>query len=425
MAKRKKNKLTPQQQQAQFRKSYIRKTITLAEQLGAEDFRLLMTPEMMDSLIGLRNRISLDLSPSVPPELHKAAQALLDDMLKSSEVEFAASDTALSLWDFLSVGQAIYFFVTNEKNRNVKTGRPLGYEERQRILRDRLAEFIHWADEEGEPYQRLNLVLWCVSLTFTELSQQLYWMEQHFEFDGRLLHNRFELHRVRPERRKINLDGGVRPVTRVGWAFTGTGPLWSEVDRARFDNSYQPGEQLLPVFIQSHALRRMEERLDSTDKKFNHVYLFNSLSNAEVVKNQHGQWLIAYRYQGFKLGYLVVEVVEDILVIRTFLFMTMDSTPEGQALRETIGLEAEDKKYLAIDRLSTFLHSDLGNYPDIKAYFLAAGCDDLFNFDGELVDSQDRWEVANFFRRYLNNRPAEASATAEAPSIHVPQESAA
>lgn len=61
------------------------------------------------------------------------------------------------------------------------------------------------------------------------------------------------------------------------------------------------------------------------------------------------------------------------MVIRTFLFLTADDTPEGQILRELADFKKLDKKYRAIDKLSTFFSKDLRSNKLAKELFIEAG----------------------------------------------------
>jgi hypothetical protein len=253
---------------------------------------------------------------------------------------------------------------------------------------------------------------WLAALDESTLDGRMYWVNHEYTIrDARLL-NRFELYSIRLEQKKIKIKGIVRNVIRVGLAKPNGGPEWMSMDSHFFDDQQTPGQNMLPVYIQSHALHRMRERLDCFKSSIQHFYLCVSLTEAVVTKTRKGRCLIEYRYQEQKVGYLVADMIEDTIVIRTFLFVTMDSTPEGKALQQTIGLEAVDKKYLAIDRLSTFLLSDIAGHPDIKQHFIHAGCEDLFNFDTSALRPEDQLELAHFIRSYLDKERASIPAMA-------------
>ena len=67
--------------------------------------------------------------------------------------------------------------------------------------------------------------------------------------------------------------------------------------------------------------------------------------------------LIDFNMYEYKVGYLLITLHEDKLVIRSFLFLTNDGTLEGRKLRQLTRLEKYDKKYLGIDKLSTLPHT--------------------------------------------------------------------
>ena len=391
MAKRKKTKPNVKQQQAQHRKAYLRKLIATAELIGVEDFRLLVTPEMLDSLYNMRIRVTMTASDTIPASVRKAARARQDESFGAYTVALNEEGAEVSIRDYLTIGQSLYFFVNSEHDAHSK-----------QLLKEKFARYINYASEEGSPYLRLNEILWFVTVPFCDLSSHLYWMTHTFKLEGVRLTDEFELHTVRPERKRVCLDGVVRTVFRMGWAMPEAGPQWVDIDRGLFDDTVEHGQATVPVFVQSHALHRMSERLDCTDSYLQQFYMFVSLREPKVVPAPNGGWLIEYGFKGYKLGYLLADMIDEVLVIRTFLFITMDSTPEGKALQEAIGLEAVDKKYLAIDRLSTFLVSDIINHPDIKAHFIQAGCEDLFGFDTSSMDDDSRLEVAEFIRSYLD-----------------------
>lgn len=414
MPKKKKAKPNVKEQQAHYRKAFLRKTIAMAEQIGVEDFRVLMSAEMLESLYAMRIRINMADLDHVPASIRKELRQRHDELLSTYEVTLCENGPSASLRDFLTYGQTLYFFITSDYSINLKKGK-VAEGCRPEVLRERLAHFVEWLEERVEPYQRLVLSLWHATLPYNDLTRQLYWIDYRFTVENVRINHTFEVRTMRPERRVVCLDGKNRSVFRVGWVMPKNEPEWISLDRRLFGDTV-PGEGELPVFVQAHALHRMTERLQGTDNPTRQFYLFLSLSKPEVVQNQQGQWLIAYYYQGYKLGYFVADFVDNILVIRTFLFVTMDRTPEGNALQESIGLEAVDKKYLAIDRFSTFLISDIAEHPDIKAHFINAGCEDLFQFEAQNLDPADRTEVADFMRTYLDVPKAEKVLPMSAPA---------
>ena len=133
----------------------------------------------------------------------------------------------------------------------------------------------------------------------------------------------------------------------------------------------------LPVYLQRHALHRLDERLGLQAENV-HSHLFFSLFNQPVdyVKGTDHSLIAFYMYE-HKVGYLLTTLHEDKLVIRSFLFLTNDGTPEGKKLRQLTRLEKFDKKYLGIDKLSTFTAYGIDQDEELSAIFRKAGCGPL------------------------------------------------
>ncbi len=133
------------------------------------------------------------------------------------------------------------------------------------------------------------------------------------------------------------------------------------------------------VYIQEHAIKRLFERVDGVFSSTVNVYM--NLCFMEWKTDWYkGSLLISYDLHQQRVGYFVADLSEDKkIIIRTFYFITYDRTPEGEALSSYAGLQALDKKYLGIDRLSTFLASNLDKDSKFAAICREAGLGHLLN----------------------------------------------
>ena len=144
----------------------------------------------------------------------------------------------------------------------------------------------------------------------------------------------------------------------------------------------------LPLYIQRHALQRLDERLGLKANNV-HSHLFFSLFEQPVHYVLHnGSTLIEFNMYEYKVGYLLPTLQDDKLVIRTFLFLTNDGTPEGQKLKALTGLAKYDKKYLGIDKLSTFTAYRIHEDEELSALFREAGC-------GSLLEAKNLQDIAS------------------------------
>ncbi len=185
-----------------------------------------------------------------------------------------------------------------------------------------------------------------------------------------------------PETRMFKIDGHSREAIRVAW-FHFDNPInhlkYHDLTPAELGIDHpQPGK-LLQVYIQKHTIHRINERLDSIRQGGATCSIFISLENPETVVIRKNKVLIALRYNGVKVGYFVATVEDDALLLRTFLFITSNGTPEGDLLKQLTGLQMLDKKYLAIDKLSSFVAKEMIDNTQIREIFDKAGCGDLFD----------------------------------------------
>ncbi len=103
-------------------------------------------------------------------------------------------------------------------------------------------------------------------------------------------------------------------------------------------------------------------------------------------------------------------ILDDKVVVRTFLFLTMDGTPEGARLRSQLRLRRDDKEYLELDTFYAFVHSDLKQDPDLVRVLSECGCGQLFEVPmGASVDEEMKGyaaEVRKFLRMEKRMNPA-------------------
>jgi hypothetical protein len=129
----------------------------------------------------------------------------------------------------------------------------------------------------------------------------------------------------------------------------------------------------LRVYIQHHAVERLMERTFCPFPNWIFDYLVHAMIYPTVIPLGDDRYLFEYRMVDIKIGYLLAQKVEGALLIRTFLFITHNGTPEGRKLEQLTGLQKEDKKYLSIDNLQALANSDIEQNKTIHDIFLKAG----------------------------------------------------
>lgn len=188
----------------------------------------------------------------------------------------------------------------------------------------------------------------------------------------------------RAQIREFDIDNNPRKAFRIGFSNGLEGLVWQEMTVN--GNRY-------PVYIQSHAIDALEKRVDCL--KF--YVLRDSISLAIKVGEMisfEGTNLLSFSWRGFKLGYFVCSFVSECILIKTFLFLTNDGTPEGEKINDAFGLEKQGKKYLEIDKLSSFIMTDIHRDKGLKETFSRFGVGHLFGVlrDDAIPQGQQRAE---------------------------------
>jgi hypothetical protein len=233
-----------------------------------------------------------------------------------------------------------------------------------------------WDDSHADAfYNLIRHADWEV-VAYTRLDSRVMWTT----FDWVKLANhktQIRLH-VRcgaPQRVRASLaDGNVRPVYRVWRCALPDGLKWISWSAAEVGLG---GEAEWPVYVQTHALKQLHERLDmpKEDQGCIEHYMATSLEQPNVVERQRGgDLLVEFRLVNHRVGYLVVTPSEGRLIVRTFLLLTMLGTPEGDRFYDRFRLSRDEAAWLRLHQLSSFTKTDLRNDLELRTMLAECGC---------------------------------------------------
>lgn len=238
-------------------------------------------------------------------------------------------------------------------------------------------------------------ILETVVAGLSDPGRALYWYRTETAAGGRL---RVELGEERPQVVSASIDGKPRPAYRVGGCWSGGGFRW--VDWPPGAVGANATGLPTPVYVQAHALDRLRERVPVPPAD-RHLSLVTSLA-APVVAARDGDALFVkfVLFGEFHIGHLVTRPIPAGALVTTFLFLTMQSTPEYYRLRAALQLRRPDVEYVGLDDLRSFVNSDLADDPELAEVFRTCGCGDLLKLRTE--EQLDRSPLrAGTLRRYL------------------------
>ena len=219
---------------------------------------------------------------------------------------------------------------------------------------------------------------------------------------------RFTLVGTTPQEIRIAIDGNVRPAFRCALPEFLKGTRWVEVDGGAF--GLEAGRKY-PVYIQSHAAYRLRERLSATELPGFTIFmgLCYSLAKPTAIEPNGDRCLIDFNLRGIRIGYLAARVIQDKIVIVTFLFLTMEGTPENRLLKRILGVTSHDIRFMRLDRLETYLTPDVIADERLMGVLEKCGCGQLRNLERFRSDEATERGRAEKIKQYLGLGEADGS----------------
>lgn len=215
--------------------------------------------------------------------------------------------------------------------------------------------------------------------------------------------NEIFVHRLKHSSLLQEVDGKKRVIVRLGVpSSTVVNEFnWIMIKPSQLGIKDIEDEIMLPLYAQQHALRRFEERVLFSGG-YVQIYLGHVFEEgkAETIVRK-GHVLLACYLGPYKMGYFVISLHEDKWLIRTFLFLTNEGTPEGNRLKKLTKLEILDTQHLMIDSMNAFLTYDISRDEDLKKIFLEAGCGSILDYADELNKHGGKLKSPEIIYRYL------------------------
>lgn len=325
---------------------------------------------------------------------------LLSYYLKTIVIKF--EEGCFTLEDYMTAGYALAAFENRLKKSKHESSR-----DAHSIL-TRVREYV--LEHDKEPTRKLLSIAQMIENVFSRINQSKYYLTKSTygrirETDLKFCFSyTFTLHQVKAITKDIMIDGKPRPAYKAGRPNLSRGIEWMQL--CGKDLAIEGGEADKPmdVYVQSHALIRMRERIDTFDHSCLHLTLTYALEKKEITFLPNGKALLAYYIHEHKLGYFILDVIDGVVVVRTFLFITNSGAPEGDRLDKELKVGKFEKQYVGIDKLSTFVHSDLLKDERVRSVFEKVGLGYLNELDPEFYNRkniQKKGYAADFIK-YMN-----------------------
>lgn len=378
MAKKKKKKPSLQKQQsllkAQHRNHYFQQLREFLEIIGTKQTFNYFSNNELERLYATRFRIKkIAVAPDehIDPIIAVNINAIFRYNLHDKNIEAYPDGPKISVLQIIEFGWTLKCFLDRiEKNKT--------YHKNSELLFSDIKQFRDNKELVNFAFGTIVKTLEQMCMIDSDLTHKIYSIKMPPIGESNGLQIIFQLISSKPEQKPFTLNGNTRPAIRVAHSANDVGIIYQSIKPSNLGMTHANADTPVAVYIQNHALIRIRERLDCIDAGMAHLILFRTLGDINYHKMNKNRFLIEFKFKNVKLGYLITEWVDNCFLIKTFLFVTNNATPEGKKLNDLTGLGLLDKKYLIMDKLSTFLKSDIEDSSELTELFSKVGINDLF-----------------------------------------------
>ena len=152
-----------------------------------------------------------------------------------------------------------------------------------------------------------------------------------------------------------------------------------------------------PIYMQSNVLEQLDKRAPCLRIIFPIV---NSFMAPKFHRVNGDRFLVEFRHTTYKLGYFVALRLEDRILLKTFLFLTMQGTPESDLLYHKLHLTRRDIEYLNLDELAAFRDPEVRHDPTLVKLLNDCGCGHLLTLTASDLPKEIPTGYADPLRNY-------------------------
>ena len=322
---------------------------------------------------GIPFKIIMAPGDTIPEENFKEIKHYVINAIKMELYPLTEKGDSLSLFELFTVGLSVIIYLEQLEEDDYKNAGEV------KKLQNKFKSMESIIDGAGF---RLLMNLMVTGFMESDLTSRFYWLDYDpsiFKTARTGIKNTIVVHSTVPEKISVALEGDkYRPAFKI-YCIYSRGTQYIRVKRSLLGLKDYGADSEIDLYIQMHAVQRLKERLDCLDIVGINICLYFSLKESKIINAGKNDYLIEFRIDSIVVGYLVAHIQEEKLIIRTFLFVTQSGTPEGEKLKELYGLGRLDVSYLELDKLSTYIYTDLCTNPGVSKIFREAGCQYLLD----------------------------------------------
>ena len=364
------------QQKAEHKNKFFKRIQSICSLLNCPQIYNLIPREELEVIYNHRFRAFRFIAAEgneIPQNVLSEIRAQCTEQLRETYINISDNDEKMSLFEFYTMGVSVFqyvYYLEESKYKNASLVKE---------LKNHCKDYNYLLEEAGNALEKLSDV---VCFLHGDVALKIYWIMHEFNVDKNNpngIENLMKIHCSIPEKIYDDKDNNYRPATRISVGLSQRGIGYFAFKLEEKEILLTNNKSGMGIFIQAHALHRLKERLDCLNPILFQAFLISSILEGKIYKDENGTYLISFNVQEIKIGYLIADLNNGNLIIRTFLFITQNGTPEGKKLAELYGLCKQDKTYLELDKLSTFVTKDMCDDKRLSDIFQQVGCQYLLD----------------------------------------------
>jgi len=294
-----------------------------------------------------------------------------DVLFRTIELEITKGLPKIDLYVYSTYFQTIYFYLNTLKEDYFDGAKEIlsRYKKLEGVFELAMKKGVSLAQHVAR----------MIGLLYSDPQNCYYWLSEELVFNYPRPQGNYMLWKVnleKPITHGFVADKDKRPAAKFGIPMFAVGMVWKKLkppDKGAFH--WKDG---LEVFIQAHAIKRLYERMAPIPKMLILYSLYHSFLKPKPFY-ENNSLLVPYHIDNIVTGYFRADIVDGKILLRTFLFLTNEGTPEARRLKENTGLGKTDISYLNINKTISFMQSDIRRNKRMKEIFTEAGCGGLFD----------------------------------------------
>ncbi len=362
---------------------FIKRFESLADIAGCKDACSMLSKKMTSFIYITRVHLTqpkVDKGEPLEKSLAKFLAGSLRDKKKFRNIELIKGKEKISIEDMFVISAFSNYVICKEKDPELK---PLSI-----AFEPLLKAFDELDHPDVMLYNMYNDTLAMMNgLGCSMFSLETDVVEKDYPVYGLFHIVKIKHHRL--IKQGIVINGKRRPIVKFGWPEVNEGIWYFKIKADKIKSIYKGAKKELDVYIQYHAIKRFEERTQPIPLAVCRLFIATLFRNYDIAEIKDGKIFLPTYYGIAKIGYFVADIIDEKIIIKTFLFITHHSTPEGQQLKKLSGLGKTDISYWHFDTLISFFTDPPEEGSLIRKVMEEVGIDKLFQVKDLLIEESD------------------------------------